>query len=115
MEWQGGRDDSVDWVDGVVRMVGVVRVITGQGGQFGQVVGMLGSSSQHNVISENKWVYMCLSSSIKENMRLYACDRLGSQVGWRITSARIIDIDLTILLAAVVDMLWRQRRCLPVY
>ena len=102
-------------MDGVVRMVGVVRVITGQGGQFGQVVGMLGSSSQHNVLSENKWVYMCLSSSIKENMRLYDCDRLGSQVGWRITSARSIDIDLTILLAAVVDMLWRQRRCLPVY
>ena len=34
-------------MDGVVRMVGVVRVITGQGGQFGQVMGMLGSSSQH--------------------------------------------------------------------
>ena len=43
-------------MDGVVSMVGVVRVITGQGGQFGQVVGMLGSSSQHNVLSENKWV-----------------------------------------------------------
>ena len=28
-------------MDGVVRMVGVVRVITGQGGQFGQVVGTL--------------------------------------------------------------------------
>ena len=89
--------------------------LTGQGGQFGQVVGMLGSSSQHNVLSENKWVYMCLSSRIKENMRLHACDRLGSQVGWGITSARSIDINLTILLAALVDMLWRQRRCLPVY
>ena len=29
----------------------------GQGGQVGQVVGMLGSSSQHNVLSENKRVY----------------------------------------------------------
>ena len=28
-----------------------------QGGQVGQVVGMLGSSSQHNVLSENKRVY----------------------------------------------------------
>ena len=56
-------------MDGVVRMVGVVRVITGQGGQFGQVVGMLGSSSQHNVLSKNKWVYVSFSSSIKENVR----------------------------------------------
>ena len=36
-----------------------------QGGQVGQVVGMLGSSSQHNVLSENKRVYMSFSSSIK--------------------------------------------------
>ena len=38
-------------------MDGAVRVVTGQGGQVGQVVGMLGSSSQHNVLSENKVVY----------------------------------------------------------
>ena len=38
-------------------MDGAVRVVTGQGGQVGQVVGMLGSSSQHNVLSENKRVY----------------------------------------------------------
>ena len=39
--------------------VRVVRVVTGQGGQVGQVVVMLllGSSSQHNVLSENKRVY----------------------------------------------------------
>ena len=41
-------------MDGAVR---VVRVVTGQGSQVGQVVGMLGSSSQHNVLSENKRVY----------------------------------------------------------
>ena len=48
-----------------------VRVVTGQGGQVGQVVGMLGSSSQHNVLSENKRVYdlRSFSSSIKENVR----------------------------------------------
>ena len=37
--------------------VRVVRVVTGQGGQVNQVVGMLGSSSQQNVLSENKRVY----------------------------------------------------------
>ena len=41
-------------MDGAVREV---RVVTGQGGQFGQVVGMLGSSSQHNMLSENKRLY----------------------------------------------------------
>ena len=41
-------------MDGAVR---VVRVVTGQGSQVGQVVGILGSSSQHNVLSENKRVY----------------------------------------------------------
>ena len=41
-------------MDGAVR---VVRVVTGQDGQVSQVVGMLGSSSQHNVLSENKRVY----------------------------------------------------------
>ena len=41
--------------------------------------------------------------------------RWGGQVNWRITSARSIDVDLNILLAAVVDMLWRRRRCLSVY
>ena len=51
--------------------VRVVRVVTGQGGQVGQVEGMLGSSSQHNVLSENKRVYdlRSFSSSIKENVR----------------------------------------------
>ena len=33
-------------------------------------------------------------------------DQWGGQVGWRITSALSIDVDLNILLAAVVDMLW---------
>ena len=41
-------------MDGAVR---VVRVVTGQGSQVGQVVGMYGPSSQHNVLSENKRVY----------------------------------------------------------
>ena len=92
--------------------VRVVRVVTGQGGQVGQVVGMLGSSSQHNVLSENKRVYDLRVLLMKYTL---VTARWGGQVGWRITSARSIDIDLTILLAAVVDMLWRQRRCLPVY
>ena len=54
------------WVGGAVR---VVRVVTGQGGQVGQLVGMLGSSIQHNVLSENKRVYVSFSSSINENVR----------------------------------------------
>ena len=41
---------------------------TGQGGQVGQDVEMLGSSSQHNVLSENKRVYVSFSSSTKENV-----------------------------------------------
>ena len=41
-------------MDGAVK---VVRVVTGQGVQVGQVVGILGSSSQYNVLSENKRVY----------------------------------------------------------
>ena len=49
-------------------MDGAVRVVTGQGGQVGQVVGMLGSSSQHNVLSENKRVYVSFSSSTKQNV-----------------------------------------------
>ena len=31
-------------------------------------------------------------------------DQWGGQVGWSITSARSIDIDLNILLAVVIDM-----------
>ena len=52
-------------MDGEVR---VVRVVIGQGGQVDQVVGMLGSSSQHNVLSENKRVYVSFSSSTKQNV-----------------------------------------------
>ena len=63
-------------------MDGAVRVVTGQGGQVGQVVGMLGSSSQHNLLSENKRVYMSFSLSIKENMRQHTCDRPMGRSGW---------------------------------
>ena len=41
--------------------------------------------------------------------------RWGGQVGWRLTSGCSIDVDLNILLAAVVDMLWRRQRSLLVY
>ena len=55
----------IGWMgQSTVRVVRVVKLVK-------SFVGMLGSSSQHNVLSENKRVYdlRSFSSSIKENVR----------------------------------------------
>ena len=69
-------------------MDGAVKVIAlsfhGKGGQVGQVFGILGSSSQHNVLSENKRVYglRVLFIKYKRKCEIHACDRPMGRSGW---------------------------------